>query len=357
MIDTSDLPDEVATFLTELSQHYEQFERIDRGANGFLVFAKNRVSGQDCAIKFYAGIEGERRHDEPRQLSALTCNNVLPILEARSISEEWAFFITPRSFEGDLDDTIEGTPSAHTAIDLAIGICAGVSSIHSAGMLHRDLKPGNIVILDGVPKIADFGSVVALESGTNDVAASRHSILWKPPESFETGRYSKKGDVYQIGLVLYQLLGGSLEYDGLSYLSKKEKIEYESIRNPIDQSIFVDSVIKRLVSTGKLMDLKSLPGWIDSRTRNALKQVCHPNPDRRLGSLGDVAAMLTSIRGRIKNWCWAGDIAVLEQGGSRIEVRPSRNQNEYVAYKDSGSGFRRIPRSPIGSLAGVTSKI
>ena len=357
MIDTSDLPKEVATFLTELSQHYEQFERIDRGANGYLVFAKNSVSGQNCAIKFYAGLEGEGRHDEPSQISALTCNNVLPILEARSISEEWAFFITPRCFEGDLDDIIEGKPSAHTAIDLTIGICAGVSSIHSASMLHRDLKPGNIVILDGVPKIADFGSVVALESGTNDVAASMHSILWKPPESFETGRYSKKGDVYQIGLVLYQLLGGSLEYDGLSYLSNKERVKYESIKNPIDQSIFVDTVIKRLVSTGKLVDLTSLPGWIDSRTRSALKQVCHPHPDKRIGSIGDLVAILTSMRGRIKNWCWTGDIAVLEQGGSRIELRPTKNQNKYVAYKDSGSGFRRIPRSPIGSLAEVTSLI
>lgn len=357
MIDTSDLPEEVATSLIELSKHYEELERNDRGANGFLIYAKNRISGQDCAIKFYTGIEGERRHDEPRQLSALTCANVLPILEARSVSDEWAFFITPRCFDGDLDDAIKRQPSIHTAIDLSIGICAGVSSIHSAGMLHRDLKPGNIVVLGGIPKIADFGSVVAIESGAEDVVASRHSILWRPPESFVSGRYSKKGDVYQVGLVLYQLLGGSLEYDGLSYLNRKQQKEYESIRNPVDQSIFVDNAIKQLIIKGKLMSLGSLPGWVDDRTLKALRRICHPDPDKRLSSLGDVAALLTSIRSRVKNWRWEGNIAVLEQGGNRIEIRPSQSYNEYVAYKNSGNGYRRIPRIPIGSLREITSKI
>jgi hypothetical protein len=75
MIETEDLPDEVAGALTDLAGHYQDFERIDRGANGYLCFAKNKVSKMDVAIKFYAGEPGENRHDEPRQLSALTCPN------------------------------------------------------------------------------------------------------------------------------------------------------------------------------------------------------------------------------------------------------------------------------------------
>lgn len=175
MNETENLPNEVASALTDLADHYQDFETMDRGANGYLYFAKNKVSKMDVAIKFYAGEPGENRHDEPRQLSALTCPNVLPILEARSISDEWAFFMTPRCFEGDIDDVIESNPSVHTALDIAIGICAGVSSIHAAGMIHRDLKPGNIVMLAGTPRIADFGSVTAIEEGHQDVRASRHA--------------------------------------------------------------------------------------------------------------------------------------------------------------------------------------
>ena len=104
MSEVENLPNEVLIALTELEEHYQNFETMPRGANGYLYFAKNRVSDMDVAIKFYAGEPGENRHNEPRQLSAITCPNVLPILEARSISEEWAFFVTPRCFEGDLDE-------------------------------------------------------------------------------------------------------------------------------------------------------------------------------------------------------------------------------------------------------------
>ncbi len=355
MIDTDGLPLEVVSALTDLEVHYQDFERNDRGANGFLLFAKNKVSKMDVAIKFYAGDPGENRHDEPRQLSALTCPNVLPILEARSISDEWAFFMTPRCFEGDLDDVIQSRPSAHTALDIAVGICSGVSSIHAAGMLHRDLKPGNIVMLSGTPRIADFGSVTAIKEGHQDVVASRHSILWRPPESFETGRYSRKGDVYQIGMAVYQLLGGRLHYDGMAYLSKKQIKEFEAIDDPVDQSIFVDEVIKDKSQTGKIVDLKSLPKWLNPVTRTAIKAICHPDINKRLDSVADVASILTTIRSRTPNWRWQGTTATLEQNGKRIELRPTNNVDEYVAYKNTGAGFRRIPRLKAEGLCKLAS--
>ena len=356
MIDTEDLPAEVTAALSDLEEHYQNFDRNDRGANGYLIFAKNIVSKMDVAIKFYAGDPGEHRHDEPRQLSALTCPNVLPILEARSISDEWAFFMTPRCFEGDLDDVIQSRPSVHTALDIAVGICSGVSSIHAAGMLHRDLKPGNIVMLSGTPRIADFGSVTAIREGHPDAVASRHSILWRPPESFETGRYSRKGDVYQLGLAVYQLLGGRLHYDGMNYLTKKQNNEFEAIDDPVDQSIFVDEVIRNKAQTGKLLDLKSIPKWLHSGARSTIKALCHPDIDKRPSSVADVAAMLTTMRSRIQNWRWQGTTASLEKNGKRIELRPTGNVDEYVAYQDRGAGFRRIPRLNADGLSKLTSK-
>ncbi|MBW2740929.1 MAG: protein kinase [Deltaproteobacteria bacterium] len=357
MIETENLPSEVENALNDLTAHYQDFEAINRGANGYLFFAKNKVSKMDVAIKFYAGEPGENRHDEPRQLSALTCPNVLPILEARSISDEWAFFMTPRCFEGDIDDIIGSNPSVHKALDIAVGICAGVSSIHAAGMIHRDLKPGNIVILDGTPRIADFGSVTAIEEGQQDVGASRHSILWRPPESFETERYSIKGDVYQVGIAVYQLLGGKLHYDGMEYLSKKQRKYFEAITDAVDQSIFVDEVIKDKALKGKLVDIKTLPGWLDSRTRRTIKIMCHHDIDTRPDSVADVAAMLTTIRSRVANWKWKGTTALLERDGSIIEFRSTNNADEYIAHKDRGTGFRRIPKFGVGSLSQLASKL
>ncbi len=205
-------PEEIRNGIVELQEHYENFEENNRGANGYLFFAKNKVSKQDVAIKFYYGEPGDRQHDEPRQLAAINSPNVLSILDARMISEDWGYFITPRCNEGDLDDLITDLSSSYTAIDTAIAICHGVSAIHAQGMVHRDLKPGNIVFDGGIPKIADFGSVRAFERGQEITRASRHSVLYRPPESFESDEYTKRGDVYQIGLVTYQMLGGGLSY-------------------------------------------------------------------------------------------------------------------------------------------------
>jgi hypothetical protein len=128
------IPPEITATIKELEEHYTGFSSNDRGANGFLWFARNRISRAEVAIKFYAGEPGDCRHNEPRQLSAISSPNVLPVLEARNVSADWAYFITPRCTGGDLDDFIQAQPSAHEAIDLVLGISTGVSAIHACGM-------------------------------------------------------------------------------------------------------------------------------------------------------------------------------------------------------------------------------
>ena len=103
---TSDLPQEIQTCLKELEAHYADFESVERGGSGFLWFARNLISQAEVAIKFYAGETGDRRHDEPKLLSQLQSPNILPIHDARNVSKDWGYFITPRCHGGDLDDLI-----------------------------------------------------------------------------------------------------------------------------------------------------------------------------------------------------------------------------------------------------------
>lgn len=347
-----DLPAEVQTALDELSNHYGDFEANNRGANGYLYFASNKITGAEIAIKFYAGRPGDARHDEPRQLSAIRSANVLSILDAKDVSEEWAYFITPRCFEGDLDDLIAIGPSAHFAVDTALGICNGLSSIHALRMLHRDLKPGNVVLQNGVAQIADFGSVRALAQGSNEVNASQHSLLFRPPESFATGQYSFSGDIYQVGLVTYQLLGGSLEYDGASYLNRKERQHYDELKDWPEKSIYVNSVIENRVTSGKLLSFDSLPPWVNGTAKRVLRSFTHLNPKERPGSVAEVAAMLTQLRAAVTNWQWEGDAAVHRSQGRVIELRPGdEDPDQFQAFlsKDGGA-FRKVPGLATGSL-------
>lgn len=351
-----DLPEILLTTIEALSEHYDTFERNDRGANGYLLFARNKVTDAKIAIKFYAGAPGEARHDEPKQLSAIRSGNVLPILDARNICDEWGYFITPRCFEGDLDDLIANQPSALSAIDVALGICNGVSAVHGMGMVHRDLKPGNIVLLHGAPQIADFGSVRQLEKN-GVVGASQHSVLFRPPESFASGHYSERGDIYQLGLVTYQLLGGVLSYDGEQYLSAQDKKVYASLGDPVDRSIFLDGVIRDRAERGKLLDFNSFPPWIAGSAKRLLRGIVHPSPSQRMSNVADVGAALTQIRASMADWRWDGDIARLASGDRTIELRPAEKNMMYDPYLSKHGGpFRRAPNIATASLRDLVAK-
>jgi len=355
------IPQEVQDELTNLSQHYEGFEANCRGANGFLYFAVNRLTRQHVAIKFYSGEPG-RQHDEPRQLASIDSQNVLPIHEARMVSgsSDWAFFITPRCSEGDLDDLIASRPSIHQALDIVLGICHGVSTIHVKSMLHRDLKPGNIVMDKGVPRIADFGSVRKLDVGCTETTATRHSILYRPPETFASSKYTLLGDIYQIGMVTYQLLGGILHYDGKDYMTRAERKRYDSIDNDCDRSLLIDDVIRMRAEAGKLIYFDSLPPWVTNSAKSLIRQTTNPDPQKRLQTIGDVVAGLTRIRSEVADWKWDGQNIIVQSDKGQVELRPSLSSAErdvYSAYRQGANGFRRVSGVPDGSFKEIAKKL
>ena len=346
----SDLPQEVGTCLKELEAHYVDFESVKRGRSGFLWFAKNRISQAEVAIKFYAGESGARRHDEPKLLSQLQSPNILSIYDARDVSKDWAYFITPRCHGGDLDDLINSRPSVHHSIDVILGIAHGVSALHARGMVHRDLKPANIVMEGLVPRIADFGTVRILDQDSNVTTASQHSVLYRPPESWANNTYSRSGDVFQVGLVAYQLLGGVMHYDGRKYLSEFERKKYESIPDPVDQSLYVDQAIRRKAEAGTLANMSTLPPWIGPGAKKALRNMLAPDSTRRLGSMADVTAAMHKVRGETANWSFDGKVVKLSLNGKVIELRPTTS-GRYEAFQQISSSFRRTPGGKPGPLA------
>jgi len=352
---TSDLPQEIQDCLKELERHYSDFEEVERGGNGYLWFAINRISQAQVAIKFYAGESGTRRHDEPKLLSQLQSPNILPIHDARNVSEDWAYFITPRCHGGDLDDLIKLRPSVHHAIDIVLGIAHGVSEIHARGMVHRDLKPGNIVMEGSIALIADFGTVRMIDPNSHVTTASQHSSLYCPPESWVTNTYSRSGDVYQLGLVTYQLLGGAVHYDGRDYLSASELKKYGKIPDRIDQSLFVDQAIQRKVKAGTLAEMSTLPPWIGPAAIRVLRSMLTPNPSVRLASMADLTAAMHKMRCHTEDWSFDGNVAKLTQNGRVLELRPT-NSGAYEAFQQIKSSFRRVPGVKPGTLAELVKR-
>jgi serine/threonine protein kinase len=345
----------VRTALIELDAHYTIADENNRGANGYTFFAQNRVTDQQVVIKFYSD-SGAARHDEPRLLAGIRSDNVLRILDARVVSEEWAYFVTPLCDGGDLDDWISTGPSAIASIDAVLHICSGVTAIHAAGLVHRDLKPGNIVVESGTPLIADFGSVRALSPGGTGVHASGHSILYRPPECFGDGTYTIGGDLYQVGLIAYQLMGGTLPYEGTQYFGTRDVRDYRAITDTVEQSIFVDRVIQRHIQNGSLVNYSSLPPWFRQPATPTLRRLLSVDPSRRPNTAADVVADLLRLRGRIADWRWIGDTASLVSGNRRYEIRPC-GDGLYEAFSVSAGRVRRIPNCEPSDLTTLVERL
>ena len=172
--------------------------------------------------------------------------SIIQILNARSIEGGFAYFMTDEVNGGDLDNFIQSSnQSLIEAIKITREILVGISDMHKDKfrLLHRDLKPANILLDTSLhPYIADFGSVKKLPDGQKYINGSRHAALYRPPESYDD-EYYKSSDLFQVSLVLYQLLGGYLPYDGKAYLNKKETKTYNKLTSGYDQSKFIDNVL------------------------------------------------------------------------------------------------------------------
>lgn len=261
-------------------------------------------------------------------------------MAAELIGDGWACFIMPR-FAGDLEAVVErGVISLHRALDMAMDILSGLSTLHGANIVHRDLKPANLLISEsGVAAIGDFGSVASVEDDTQDAPASKHSVLYRPPESILTFRHGKRGDIYQIGVVLYELLGGRLPKDGVEWLTARQLAEYRQIDDYVDQCIFVDRAIESRISAGRILDLNSLPFCIPSSIKRLIRRQTNLDPARRAQLCAEFTSDLLALRRQCIDWSWMGDHALGRYQGGAVMVS---DNGELRVEVDRGNGWRRV---------------
>lgn len=134
------------------------------------------------------------------------------------------------------------------------------------------------------------------------IPASSHSLAYRPPETVTTNSYGIPGDIYQCGLVLYQLLGGALSYDGLAWLNKRELTQLETLATPQDKEDFIDRCIKSKIAAGRAIDLKSLPPWVPKSIRRIINKACHIDAAQRFQSASAFMAKIHEIRPSVPDW-------------------------------------------------------
>src|SRR3712207_2604986 len=211
--------------------------------------AHDDILDRDVALKVmsgrYAGDEEfvERFKREAQSAAALSHPNIVSIFD-RGESEDGTYYIAMEYLPGGtLKDRImtKGALPARTAAEVALQIAEALHAAHKRGVIHRDIKPHNILITDsGNVKVTDFGIARAASSSTmtrtGSILGTAHYIS---PEQAMGEPVGPASDLYSLGVVLYEMLTGELPYDADTPLGIAMKHVNGRLRPPkaIDPSI------------------------------------------------------------------------------------------------------------------------
>src|SRR5919106_1668893 len=188
---------------------------------------------------------------EPRLLASLSHPNIVTVLTAEQ--QDNVFFIVMEYVPGDtLEEIIarEGAMDLSRALDFTCQICNAVDHAHNAGILHRDLRPGNMLVSEsGMLKVTDFGTSRFLE-----IAAHGTTVVGSPPymapEQFQ-GKAVFASDIYSLGVTMYQMLTGVLPYEApapadIEKLMSGELVSPPRLKNPAIPKAISDIVMRAL---------------------------------------------------------------------------------------------------------------
>ncbi len=226
------------------------------GGMGVVVAARDRFLDRPVAIKFLlpklAGTESsvQRFAREARAATRVTSEHVVRLLEIDKLPSGIPFFVMEYLQGSDLRALLrERGPLAPTlAVDYMLQALQAVAEGHLKGIVHRDIKPGNLFLssrADGTPllKVLDFGIAKTLEGETAESSALTSSDdvrlgspAYMPPEQLQNPRdVDTRSDIWSVGATLYELVSGRPPFEGSGYLELATRI-LTSPPPPIGQS-------------------------------------------------------------------------------------------------------------------------
>lgn len=207
----------------KINDRYQIIRTIGEGGMANVYLAYDTILDRNVAVKI---LRGDLANDEKfvrrfqREAIAASSLSHPNIVEMYDVGEDdGRYFIVMEYVEGvTLKSLIKrrGSLTLTEVIDIMLQLTSGIACAHESFIIHRDIKPQNVMILDdGRVKITDFGIAMALNSNeltqTNSVMGSVHYL---PPEQANGTGSTIKSDIYSLGILMYELLTGKLPFKG-----------------------------------------------------------------------------------------------------------------------------------------------
>jgi len=231
----------------KINDRYQIIKSIGEGGMANVYLALDTILDRNVAVKV---LRGDLAHDEKfvrrfqREALAASSLSHPNIVEVYDVGEDNGnYYIVMEYIEGrQLKQLLKKREklTLTEAIDIMMQVTDGMSTAHDAYIIHRDIKPQNIMILDnGMVKITDFGIAMAINSTqltqTNSVMGSVHYL---PPEQANGKSATLQSDVYSMGILMYELISGKLPYKGdnaVEIALKHLKEPFPSIRKEMSE--------------------------------------------------------------------------------------------------------------------------
>ena len=281
---------------------YQILSNLGSGGFGTVFLARDAWIDKKVAIKVPHRQSGDFDEllQEPRLLAALDHPNIVGIVTAERV--DGVFFIVMEyikgpSLEAILDrDKVLPVP---VALNYAAQILKGVEHAHGASILHRDLRPANVLVSEsGVVKVADFGTSRLLEK------AHATTVIGSPPymapEQFQ-GRAVLASDIYSVGVMLYQMLTGSLPY----FSPNPAQIERLVAQGRCTPPKLRNSQVPREISD---IVMKAMAGQVTERYQHASELLedlaTATDIDHKATELDDIRKRLKAREVPRRGFCW-----------------------------------------------------
>jgi len=203
--------------------HYKILEKLGEGGMGVVYKAEDTKLKRIVALKFLPqeltrDAEAKQRFvQEAQAASALDHPNICTIHEIEETKEDQTF-IAMACYEGEsLKDRIARGPlDLDEALHIAVQIAQGLGKAHERGIVHRDVKPANILITpDGLVKIVDFGlAKLAGQARLTRAGSMLGTAAYMSPEQAQGAEVDRRTDIWSLGVMLFEMLSGQLPFKG-----------------------------------------------------------------------------------------------------------------------------------------------